>query len=119
MTDDVASEAQVSAEQLSLGRRLRQPRTIVSIVLPIGLLLLFARALPGFKLDLLPGYLLAANGLLLLAAFGVFYVGFPLRGQRAQTGPQFRFQLAPRGVIRVVMPVDGRGSPRRFVGRNR
>ncbi len=82
MTDDVASEAQVSAEQLSLGRRLRQPRTIVSIVLPIGLLLLFARALPGFKLDLLPGYLLAANGLLLLAAFGVFYVGFPLRGLR-------------------------------------
>ena len=85
MTDDAAREApeaQVDAEQLSLGRRLRQPRTIVSIVLPIGLLLLFVRALPGFKLDLLPGYLLAADGLLLLAAFGVFYVGFPLRGLR-------------------------------------
>ena len=49
-----SAEDQVTADQLSLGRRLRQPRTIISIVLPIVLLVLFVRALPGFKLDELP-----------------------------------------------------------------
>jgi glycosyltransferase 2 family protein len=72
----------VSADQLSLARRLRQPRTIISLVLPIGLLILFARSLPGFKLEELPGTILRANGLLLLAALAIFYVGFPLRGYR-------------------------------------
>ena len=79
---DEPTEDQVSADQLSLGRRLRQPRTIVSIVLPIVLLVLFARALPGFKLDQLPTFLAEANKALLLAAVGVFYLGFPLRGLR-------------------------------------
>jgi hypothetical protein len=79
---DSSTEEQVSAEQLSLGRRLRQPRTIVSLVLPIALLVLFARALPGFKLDQLPVYFAESNKLLLLAAFIVFYLGFPLRGLR-------------------------------------
>ena len=73
---------QVSADSLSLGRRLRQPRTIISLVLPIILLVFFARALPGFKLDAIPGLILQANPLLLLAAFVVFYLGFPLRGLR-------------------------------------
>ena len=72
----------VTAEQLSLGRRLRQPRTIVSIVLPILLIALFVRSLPGFKLDELPGKILQANPVLLLAALGIFYLGFPLRGLR-------------------------------------
>ena len=54
----------VSADQLSLGRRLRQPRTIFSLVLPLVLLVLFARALPGFKLDAVPGLILQANPLL-------------------------------------------------------
>jgi len=76
------SDDQVSADQLSLSRRLRQPRTIVSIVLPLVLLLLFAQALPGFKLDELPGDIQQANKALLLAAFLVFYLGFPLRGLR-------------------------------------
>jgi glycosyltransferase 2 family protein len=79
---DPPTDEQVSADQLSLVRRLRQPRTIVSIVLPLVLLVLFARALPGFKLDELPGYLGESNKLLLLAALGVFYLGFPLRGLR-------------------------------------
>ncbi|MBA2718538.1 MAG: flippase-like domain-containing protein [Chloroflexi bacterium] len=73
---------EVSADQLSLGRRLRQPRTIISLILPLILLALFARALPGFKLDQIPGLILKANPLLLLVAFGVFYAGFPLRGLR-------------------------------------
>jgi uncharacterized protein (TIRG00374 family) len=75
-------EAEVAAEQLSLGRRLRQPRTIVSIVLPLVLLALFVRALPGFELDQLPAKILATNPLYLLAAFAIFYLGFPLRGLR-------------------------------------
>jgi glycosyltransferase 2 family protein len=77
-----AADDQVSADQLSLSRRLRQPRTIVSIVLPLVLLVLFAQALPGFKLDELPGDIQQANKALLLAAFLVFYLGFPLRGLR-------------------------------------
>ena len=76
------TDEEVTAEQLSIGRRLRQPRTIISIVLPVGLLLLFVRALPGFQLERLPGLLLGANGLLLLLAFAIYYVGFPLRGFR-------------------------------------
>jgi uncharacterized protein (TIRG00374 family) len=68
--------------QISLAERLRQPRTITSIVLPIVLLVLFVRSLPGFELDRLPGTILRANGLLLLAALAVFYLGFPLRGFR-------------------------------------
>jgi uncharacterized protein (TIRG00374 family) len=67
---------------LSLAHRLRQPRTIISLVLPIGLLILFVAALPGFKLDELPGKILSADPLLLLGAFVIFYLGFPLRGYR-------------------------------------
>jgi hypothetical protein len=77
-----STDDQVSADQLSLTRRLRQPRTIVSIILPLVLLVLFARALPGFKLDELPTYFAEANKALLLAAFIIFYLGFPLRGLR-------------------------------------
>lgn len=75
-------DSEVTAEQLSLMRRLRQPRTIISIVLPLILLVLFARSLPGFHLDKLPGQILGANGLVLLLAVGVFYLGFPFRGLR-------------------------------------
>jgi len=78
----VTPEPEVRAEQVSLGRRLRQPRTIVSIVLPIVLLVLFVRALPGFELEKLPELIGRANPLLLLGALGIFYVGFPLRGWR-------------------------------------
>jgi uncharacterized protein (TIRG00374 family) len=78
-------ERDVDASQLSLGRRLRQPRTIVSLVLPLVLLALIARSLPGFKLDELPGLIAQANPLLLLAAFVVFYAGFPIRGLRWAT----------------------------------
>ena len=75
-------DGEVPPDQLSLSRRLRQPRTIISIVLPIVLLVLFVRSLPGFNLEALPGKILSANPLLLLAAFGIFYLGFPLRGLR-------------------------------------
>ncbi len=65
-----------------LSRRLRSPRTIISIVLPIGILVLLFAALPGFKLDQLATYLSQANPWWLLAAIGIYYVGFPLRGYR-------------------------------------
>jgi uncharacterized protein (TIRG00374 family) len=61
----------------------------VSLVLPLVLLVLFSRSLPGFKLNEVPGLILQANGLLLVAAFSVFYLGFPLRG--------FRWALLIRG----------------------
>jgi uncharacterized protein (TIRG00374 family) len=77
-----AEERDVSAEQLSLTRRLKQPRTIASHVIPIVVLVLVLVNLPGFKLDRLPGLIAQANPVLLLAAFIVFYLGFPLRGYR-------------------------------------
>ena len=75
-------EPEVTADQLSLARRLRQPRTIISLILPLILLALFVRSLPGFHLEELPDKILGANWLLLLAALAVFYLGFPLRGLR-------------------------------------
>ena len=88
-----------AADQLSLGRRLRQPRTIVSIVLPLLLLFLLARTLPGFDLEALPGIIGAANPLLILAGFAIYYVGFPLRGMR--------WVILLRGSGHVVSPRDG------------
>ena len=76
---------------LSLAHRLRQPRTIISLVLPIVLLVLLfvgvpplgiAPAIQGFHIEELPDKILGAEPLLLLAAFLIFYVGFPLRGLR-------------------------------------
>ncbi|HUG30667.1 MAG TPA: lysylphosphatidylglycerol synthase transmembrane domain-containing protein [Candidatus Limnocylindria bacterium] len=80
--DAVPQEDEVRPDQLSLSRRLRQPRTIISIVLPIALLILFFRSLPGFHLEELPDKILGADPWLLLAAFAIFYLGFPLRGLR-------------------------------------
>jgi uncharacterized membrane protein YbhN (UPF0104 family) len=65
-----------------LSQRLRSPRTIVSIVVPIVVLMLLFAALPGFKLDQLVRYLSEANPWWLLAAVGIYYLGFPLRGYR-------------------------------------
>ncbi len=72
----------VQAEPISLGQRLRQPRTIASVLVPIVVLVLIFVSLPGFKLDRLPGLILGANPALLLAAFVVYYLSFPLRGLR-------------------------------------
>jgi glycosyltransferase 2 family protein len=96
-------ESEVPADQLSLTRRLRQPRTIISIVLPIVLLMLFVRSLPGFKLEELPDKILGANPLLLLAAFVIFYAGFPLRGLRwAVLVRKTGFALRVRDAIEII-----------------
>jgi hypothetical protein len=73
---------EVTADEISLARRLRQPRTLISIALPVVILVLLARTLPGFQLEKLPEKILAANPLLLGLAFLIYYVGFPLRGYR-------------------------------------
>jgi uncharacterized protein (TIRG00374 family) len=73
---------EVSAASLSLFGRLRQPRTLASLAIPIVLLVLLARALPGYELDRLPGFILGANPWLLVGALLIYYVSFPLRGYR-------------------------------------
>jgi glycosyltransferase 2 family protein len=84
-----SAEEAVEREQLSLGRRLRDPRTIVSIVLPIILLGLLVTQLPGFRLEEALARIGGADPWLLVAAFAVYYLGFPLRG--------YRWQLLLRG----------------------
>ena len=74
-------EADPDAEQMSLGRRIRQPRTIISIAVPILIIGAFV-GLNGDQLSKVPELILAANGWLVLAAFLIFYAGFPLRGLR-------------------------------------
>ncbi len=65
-----------------LSRRLRNPRTIISIVLPIVLVLLIAVTAARLDFGQLVGSIARANPALLLAAFAVYYLGFPLRGYR-------------------------------------
>ena len=74
-------EREPDAEQMSIARRLRQPRTIVSIAVPLAVIAIFV-ALNGKQLATVPGLVFAANPLLVLLAFLVFYAGFTLRGKR-------------------------------------
>jgi glycosyltransferase 2 family protein len=71
-----------SRGSVSLGQRLRQPRTILSIAVPVILLVLLGRFALNIKLEEVLSGIAEANPLLLLAAFLVFYAGFPLRGLR-------------------------------------
>lgn len=73
---------EVSADQVSLARRLKDPRTIVSIALPIVLAALVAINLRGLDLPQLGRTIVAASPLFLLAAFVAYYAGFPIRGYR-------------------------------------
>jgi len=66
---------------ISLGRRLRQPRTILSIVVPLAIIAFFLY-LNRERLAQVPDLILQANPALVLLAFFVFYLGFPLRGYR-------------------------------------
>ena len=69
------------AEQMSLMRRLRQPRTILSIAVPVAIIVV-AVALNWDSMKEVPGEISRANPWLILAAFAVYYLGFPLRGWR-------------------------------------
>ncbi len=71
-----------SGGQISLGQRLRQPRTLISIGIPLILLVLIFRVALNVDFAQLAGSIAGANKALLLAAFLVFYAGFPIRGFR-------------------------------------
>jgi uncharacterized protein (TIRG00374 family) len=76
-----ASDREPDAEQMSLARRLRQPRTILSIAVPFAIIAVFV-GLNGEQLGKVPSLIFAANPALVLVAFIVFYAGFPVRGLR-------------------------------------
>jgi uncharacterized protein (TIRG00374 family) len=65
-----------------LSRRLRNPRTIISIVLPLVLVVLIALTAGNIDFGQLVTSITHANLWLLLAAFVIYYLGFPLRGYR-------------------------------------
>ncbi len=70
-----------AVERVSLSSRLRQTKTIVSILVPLAFIAFFV-ALNGATLSKVPGLIAGASPLLVLVAFLVFYAGFPLRGLR-------------------------------------
>ena len=79
----VASDEESAADvtQISLSARLRQPRTILSIVLPLAIIVGFV-ALNASQLGRVPGLIVEADLRLAAVAFLIFYLGFPLRGFR-------------------------------------
>ncbi len=79
--DLAVDAADEGSTQISIGQRLRQPRTIISILVPLAIIVLFI-AINGNQLSKVPGLVVGANPLLVLVAFAVFYLGFPLRGYR-------------------------------------
>jgi uncharacterized protein (TIRG00374 family) len=70
--------------QLSLSDRLRQPRTIISIVIPLVVIGVFV-SLNGAQLQKVPGLIGGADLRLVALAFVIFYSGFPMRGVRWAT----------------------------------
>ena len=67
-----------------LSARLKDPRTIISLVVPIILIILIAFNLRGLDIQELINTIVNANPWYLLAAFVIYYLGFPLRGFRWQ-----------------------------------
>lgn len=72
----------LAAGAVPITKRLRDRRTQASIIVPVLVLVLFALALPGFKLEALVDHVLSADPWWLLVAFAIYYLGFPLRGMR-------------------------------------
>ena len=68
-------------EQMSLIARLRQPRTILSIAVPLVVIVIAVGA-NWEEMKQVPGEISHANVWLVLLAFAVYYIGFPLRGWR-------------------------------------
>jgi len=71
----------VPADQLSIRRRLRQPRTIISIAVPLVIIGIFVY-LNREDLARVPGLIVQASPGLILLALVIHYLGFPLRGYR-------------------------------------
>jgi glycosyltransferase 2 family protein len=68
-------------EQMSILARLRQPRTMLSIAVPLAIIVV-AVAANWNDMKEVPGEIARANLWLVLLAFAVYYLGFPLRGWR-------------------------------------
>ena len=68
-------------DQMSLIARLRQPRTILSIAVPLAVIVIAVGA-NWEEMKQVPGEISHANVWLVLLAFAVYYIGFPLRGWR-------------------------------------
>ncbi len=75
------AESQIPEREVSLARRLLNVRTIGSIVFAVLLVALLVVAV-GDRIDETVTVISHANPLLLLAAFVVYYLTFPLRGLR-------------------------------------
>ncbi len=84
LADELPADELPDVGQMSLARRIRQPRTIISILVPLVVIAIFV-GLNGEQLANVPGLVLGANPALVLLAFIVFYAGFPLRGRRWAT----------------------------------
>ncbi len=72
----------LAAGAVPISERLRDRRTQASLIVPVIVLFLFLLALPGFQLDQLVDFILGADPVFLLAAFVIYYLGFPIRGYR-------------------------------------
>jgi uncharacterized protein (TIRG00374 family) len=86
MTDndlvDYPGVNEAAAPPPPLSRRLRDPRTIISIVLPIVLVVLIAITAGDIDFATLAQSIANANPFLLILALLIYYLGFPLRGLR-------------------------------------
>ncbi len=78
---DAVEEQTAEAEAISLTARLRQPRTIISILVPLVVIVVFVY-LNRNDLAKVPNLIAGANPILILGAFAIYYLGFPLRGYR-------------------------------------
>ncbi|HYL41058.1 MAG TPA: lysylphosphatidylglycerol synthase transmembrane domain-containing protein [Candidatus Binatus sp.] len=81
MNGDPRGSAEAAGPPISIAQRLRQPRTIISILVPLIVIVAFVY-LNRDQLGTVPQLVLSANPALFLAAFVVYYLGFPLRGYR-------------------------------------
>lgn len=68
-------------EQMSLLGRLRQPRTLLSIAVPL-VIIIVAVGLNWQQMKDVPGEIGQANLWFILLAFVIYYAGFPMRGWR-------------------------------------
>ncbi len=92
---EASTEPPDPAPPPTLGQRLRQPRTILSIAVPLAIIAVFV-AINGQQLSRVPSLISGAAWPLVLVAFVVFYLGFPLRGLRWATllrGTGFRIGI--------------------------
>lgn len=93
MSSSPASPPEPESEAVpSLAARLRRPETILSIIIPIGLIALIWRLFLNIKFADLLTTLSGAYLPFIAAATLIFYAGFPLRGAR------WRILLAEAGV---------------------